>query len=372
MRLATYNVENMFERARAMNLASWAEGRPILNDYQRLNDLIQEPIYTDEIKTELLTIMRRHDGLATRNEKSKFIRLRDIRGDFIAFPRNKPAVITANGRGDWVGWFELEKAPIQAAATENLARIIGLINADVLCVVEAENRIVLNRFNKDILPPVQVNPYSHIMLIDGNDDRGIDVGIMTRLNYDIVRMLSHVDDEDSVGTIFSRDCAEYEIKTEQGNILLLLVNHFKSKGYGSSREAAKKRLRQARRVRLTYDAYMARGYDYVAVLGDLNEIPAEFPMDPLIRESSTLTDIMVHERFQGDGRPGTHGNGTKTGKLDYILMSPKLSEKVIRGGIERQGVWGGKNGKLFPHLPTITKAEEAASDHAALWVELDI
>ena len=41
MRLATYNVENMFERARAMNLTSWAEGRPILNDYQRLNELSQ-------------------------------------------------------------------------------------------------------------------------------------------------------------------------------------------------------------------------------------------------------------------------------------------------------------------------------------------
>ena len=30
--------------------------------------------------------------------------------------------------------------------------------------------------------------------------------------------------------IFSRDCAEYEIRTPNGNTLLLLVNHFKSKG----------------------------------------------------------------------------------------------------------------------------------------------
>jgi endonuclease/exonuclease/phosphatase family metal-dependent hydrolase len=372
MRLATYNVENMFERARAMNLTSWAEGKPILDDYQRLNELIQEPIYTEEIKTELLTIMRRNEGLATRNKKSKFILLRDIRGDFIKFPKNKPSLITADGRGAWVGWFELEKASIEAAATENLARIIGIVNADVLCVVEAENRIVLNRFNKDILPQVQVDSYRHIMLIDGNDDRGIDVGIMTKLNYEIIRMLSHVDDEDTVGKIFSRDCAEYDIKTEQGNTLLLLVNHFKSKGYGGARESAEKRLRQARRVRLVHDAYMAIGYEYVAVIGDLNEIPTEPPMAPLIGEGSTLTDIMVHPKFQGDGRPGTHGNGTKSAKLDYILLSPKLSEKVIKGGIERQGVWGGKNGTLFPHLPTIQNSEEAASDHAALWVELDI
>lgn len=33
--------------------------------------------------------------------------------------------------------------------------------------------------------------------------------------------------------------------------------------------------------------------------------------------------------------------------------------------------WGGTNGKLFLHLPEITREEEAASDHAALVVELN-
>ena len=48
---------------------------------------------------------------------------------------------------------------------------------------------------------------------------------------------------------------------------------------------------------------------------------------------------MKHEKFVGDDRPGTHGNGTKSGKLDYILMSPELAKKAKRGGIERRGVW---------------------------------
>ena len=59
-------------------------------------------------------------------------------------------------------------------------------------------------------------------------------------------------------------------------------------------------------------------------------------------------------------------------KIDYILCSPKLLEKMIGGGILRKGVWGGKNGDLFPHYDTITKAEEAASDHAAIWGEFDL
>jgi hypothetical protein len=53
-------------------------------------------------------------------------------------------------------------------------------------------------------------------------------------------------------------------------------------------------------------------------------------------------------------------------------MSPRLSDRVLRGGIERRGVWGGANGTLFPHLETIRTKQDAASDHAALWVDLDI
>ena len=81
---------------------------------------------------------------------------------------------------------------------------------------------------------------------------------------------------------------------------------------------------------------------------------------------------MKHEKFVGGGRPGTNGNGTKSGKLDYILMSPELTKKAKIGGIERRGVWGGKHGDLFPHFPEIKTAKDAASDHAALWVDLDL
>lgn len=371
MRIATFNVENMFERAKALNLSTWAEGRPVLEDYGRLNTLIQEPVYTDPIKAELLEIMERHPGLLTQ-EESEFLRLRDIRGKFLARPQGKPVEIGAAGRMDWIGWFELQREPVEETATENTARIIGLLDADVLCVMEAENRTGLKRFNDEVLPMVGAAPYRQVMLIDGNDDRGIDVGILTRDGFEILNLRSHVDDEDAVGEIFSRDCAEYEVRTPLGNTLVLLVNHFKSKGYGRPAASAAKRLRQATRVRQIYDRRIAEGYPYVAVLGDLNETPEQSPLDPLVRQGSDLTDIMTHPKFAGDGRPGTHGNGTKAGKFDYILMSPKLSEKVTAGGIERRGVWGGRNGTLFPHLPTIQVEKDAASDHAALWVDADL
>jgi endonuclease/exonuclease/phosphatase family metal-dependent hydrolase len=180
-----------------------------------------------------------------------------------------------------------------------------------------------------------------------------------------------VDDPDGSNKVFSRDCAEYTIKTPGGKTLLVMVNHFKSKGYGSQAQSNAKRTKQAQRVREIYDERIGQGYNYVAIAGDLNDTPDSSPLAPLLADGA-LVDVMAHARFAGDGRLGTHGNGTKSGKIDYILMSPKLASRVQAAGIERRGVWGGQNGTLFPHFDEIKTAKDAASDHAALWVDFSI
>lgn len=370
MILATYNVDNMFKRAKAMNMDTWKQGEKYLEDFTKLNQLIQEPVYTPKIKTDILNIMKSNRGLLTNNESDCII-LQKIRGDFLYHPKNKPVEIVASGRSSWIGWFDLKTEPVSEKSTDNLATVIGLVKADVLCVIEVEDRPLLVRFNNEIFPRVQTPLYQHIRLMDGNDIRGIDVGIMTKQGYGITRILSHVDDADATGIIFSRDCAEYEIKTPKRNKLLLLINHFKSKGFGKPSESDAKRLRQATRVREIYDAYINSGFEYIALCGDLNEIPSGSPLDPLIRQGSTLIDIMSHPKFAGDGYPGTFGEGNKDNKIDYILMSPKLAAKVITGGINRKGVWAGKDGKKFNPIPMKDKSE-AASDHSALWAEWDI
>ena len=53
-------------------------------------------------------------------------------------------------------------------------------------------------------------------------------------------------------------------------------------------------------------------------------------------------------------------------------MSPKLAAKVSGGGIERRGVWAGSTGTLFAHLPSVKTAKDAASDHAALWLDIEV
>lgn len=371
MRLATFNVENMFERPAAMNLPKPEEGKPFLEDYYTLTKLINKHEYSQADKTKILDIMKRNNGLL-KNDESDYIRLRVIRGKFLKRPKSGPVEIVANGRDDWIGWFELVPDIINETAVENTGRVIRDVDADVFCLVEVEDRIALNRFNGTVIPKVDGKVYDHVMLIDGNDDRGIDVGIMTRKPFDIQSIASHVDDSDEKGIIFSRDCPEYKITTPSGNTLLVLVNHFKSKGYGSQKDNNDKRERQAIRVRKIVDDHLNQGIKFIAVVGDLNDTPDSNPLIPLLQNGSRLVDIMDHNKFKKDGRLGTYGNGSESQKIDYILMSPELANKVEEGGIERHGVWGGIHGTLFPHYPEIKEQKDAASDHAALWVELEI
>jgi len=279
--------------------------------------------------------------------------------------------IVADGRADWVGWVELTVGPVNALATRHTAQVIADLTPDVLAVVEVEDGPTLKSFSDIMLPAVGGQAYGHAMAIDGNDDRGIDVGILVKDGHEIAAIRSHVDDQDNKGVIVSRDCPEYTIAGPGGKRIVVLVNHLKSKGYGRQRDNDARRRRQAVRVAAIYNALRATGEQHVAVVGDLNDSPDSAPLAPLITKTD-LKDITESQAFTGDGRPGTFGNGTKADKIDYLLLSPALFAAVTGGGIYRKGVWGGKNGTLWQHYPDMTRPAEAASDHAAIWADLDL
>jgi predicted extracellular nuclease len=369
MRIASFNVENLFSRVRAMNMGDWEQGKSVLADYGTLNSLLQKSVYTDPDKVEILAGLTR---LGLRNsDEAEFVFLRQNRGDLIKRPQAGPPIVVANGRSEWIGWIELKTEAVNEIATRMTAKVIQDVNADILGVVEAEDRIALGRFNEQLLKVIN-STYGGLMLIDGNDDRGIDVGLMTRPPCTLESMVSHVDDMVNNSRLFSRDCPEFTVRVNNTTRILVLVNHFKSKGFGSPTQSNARRKAQAQRVRDIYEQRRSENIDLIAIMGDLNDTPDSEPLQPLLAQGSDLKDIFAHPQFQGDGRPGTFGNGTKSGKLDYILLSPALFQRVTTCGIWRKGVWGGKHGTLFPHYPEMTKAAEAASDHAALWADINL
>ena len=388
VRLASFNVENLFARAKALNLTTWAQGQPVLAAFDRFNTLAAHAEYTEADKAEMLTALAvmeilKRDGVGrlvlNPNPFTAWALLRENRGDFLKQPRNGGAEIVAVGRSSWIGWAELITEPVDETATRMTAKVINEVAADVLCMVEAEDRPSLVRFNEELLG----SRYGHAMLVDGNDPRGIDVGLFCAAAIDIRSVRCHVDVPDPASPtghpLFSRDCPVYRLGLPGGAELVLLVNHLKSQSFthGNPDDL---RSRQSAKVRSIYDEVRAAGAEFVAVLGDFNKGPTndnQHPtLEPLLGPGTPLTDTAALPVFDPGPRPGTFQSCSLRNRLDYILVSPELAAKITAGGVCRKGLWGTPTNQNPPRdwtiFPEITKSMEAASDHAAVWVDIDL
>jgi hypothetical protein len=183
-------------------------GREVLALQSQINAILGQSAYSDADKSEIVSLLGRL-GLATSDDGSPFMILRQNRGPLLTRQLGGEIEVTAGGRDDWVGWVELKVGPVNALSTRHTAQVINDLAPDLLATVEVEDRLTLKSFSEVMLPAVGGTPYKHAMLIDGNDDRGIDAGVLARDGYEIASMRSRVDDTDAKGEVFSRDCAEY-------------------------------------------------------------------------------------------------------------------------------------------------------------------
>lgn len=149
--------------------------------------------------------------------------------------------------------------------------VVKAMKPDVLVMQEVENMSVLKDLNDGQLG----SAYSDLELIDANDQRGIDLGVMSKVKFDSV--VSHKDDVFTLaGTNgpnyhYSRDCLELHL-TFNGRKLVLLGVHFRSK---VAPDDPDKRLAEAQHTRAIADALTAKDPSLaVAILGDFNDTPA--------------------------------------------------------------------------------------------------
>jgi endonuclease/exonuclease/phosphatase family metal-dependent hydrolase len=311
MIVATFNVENLFERSRAMNLPSWSAGQPAIDAAARLNALFNRRTYTEADKRTMLRLLRKYGLLATRSN-NPLLDFRKVRGALFEQKRGQPTRIVATGRESWAGWIELKKEPLADDAIVNTARVIADVNPDILVLVEVESRPAVQHFHDKVLMPLLKRPFAFNMVIDGNDERGIDVGILSR--FPIKSMRSHITDHIGTSRTFSRDCPEYYIELPSGRELLLLPNHFASKG---SDATGKRRKVQAAAVRRIYES-LRKQFPLAIVAGDFNDYPTSGALDPLLQRTN-LVDAMSLKQYQG-AFPGTYEHATAKQKIDYLLL----------------------------------------------------
>lgn len=202
--------------------------------------------------------------LATFNVENLFTRFRFARGV-------DPRRATDEGFTAEDLRFRLEDPESKRITGELLAAL----EADVIALQEVEGLDTLKQFRDRYLGGRQAWP--HALVIDGNDQRRIDVGLLSRFPIVHARSWQHLMADDG-SPVFDRDCLEADVEVPGLGTLTLFVNHFKSMraetddvpGRAATRP---RRLRQARTV---MDIVRRRfgddpGDAPFVVLGDLND-----------------------------------------------------------------------------------------------------
>ena len=327
--------------------------------------------------------------IATFNLENLFTRYATI--DDPAVPNNPRVIMTG------VTSINYQNTPLSVATTvnqrNNTARAVLDCMPDILAVEEVENLWTLRLFNDQFLSGY----FSQLFLIEGNDGRGIDVGLCIKkgLAATMVGLRTHVEELDpnrknksatavqrfyneATGeltvnhALFSRDCLEVDIDigTNPVTKLTFLVNHFKSQSDASGADD-KLRAAQAAKVAEYVKATQNRGRSPV-VLGDLNEDFAKKPSN-LQALQDLIANKLLADPFGNDtdSNRWTHyyAAGNEVSRLDYVLLDPSLSvvsRSVMRKGISLKCAVAGER------YPTVGYVDSEASDHCPVAVTINL
>ena len=369
-RVASFNVENLFARLKIFNFRDREIGDALLDRIGDFRKILKKKTYTANDKATLVTEYTQ--GNQTDNEPplKNYIDILEDQGKLWKRRRRKIVGVKASGIGDCSLTVEFKKAKFSDIGRSNTGKVMRNVKADVACIVEADNRPSLKRFDTDVLR----SKYRYEMLLDGNDQRGIDVGLYSR--FPIGGIWTHMFDGTSSSKTFSRDCPEYEVTLPNGKSLYILCNHLKSKGYGPQAKSNARRKRQAKAI-----AQILQGYDlakdWVIVAGDLNDTPDSAPLKPLMDVPNLFDTLALQFPHEPKKRWTYHYRDFE--QIDYLLVSKPLKDAFIKAGVQRRGMYNLK--KLTASDPmisnetqysTVTHWTNAASDHGAVWADFHL
>lgn len=212
-----------------------------------------------------------------------------------------------------------------AAELKTLAETIRKLDADVLALQEVENRGVLERFNAAMLRDLG---YEHVVLFDGNDRRGIDVALLSRLPVGPVTSHRHLRFSDGSGAMmkFNRDLLQARIEPEGFAPFDVFVVHFKSKRGGASQTEAA-RVGEATQARKVMTDLLAKDSSAMFLIcGDFNDTYDSKPLKVLRGEGEWALRDFLAEVPEGTASYNRMKSG---GIIDFIMASPAMGETYV-------------------------------------------
>ena len=359
LKVATYNVENLFSRPVLFNMKDHDKAAEYLKKVSEFTRLLDQDYYTaNKKKIEALY-----------EEIGRFIII-NIRASKVGRNIIEKGKLKAKGREDWDGFIDLKRERFAQETVEFTAKVLKTVKADIQCLVEVESAGTLKMFNTDRLD----STFSDRIVIDGNDPRGIDIALASKKKYPIVTARTNIFARGNEGkTIFSRDCLEVELKVPGDKNLFVLVNHFKAKDATPDISDAKRKSQATEVSRILRERYNMKN-DYVIVAGDLNDEPASAPLKPLMATPGLHNVLDVVNHPKDDRWTYYYGKEKAFNTIDYLCVSEALKKRVKMAGFERRGMFDLAkltNGKQSS-FEGLTNWKLAGSDHALVWVDLDL
>lgn len=211
---------------------------------------------------------------------------------------------------------------------EHLAHSIAELNADVIAFQEVENRFYLERFVNVFLPDLG---YENVVHFEGNDSRGIDVCLVSRVPIGPVRSYRHLKFPGADGTVrsFNRDVLAVTIEPPEAKPFEAWVVHLKSNSGG--REFAEPvRLAEAKELRKLLDQELDKDPEArIIVLGDFNDT-WETPSIQTIVGAGPNALWSATTELKGE-LPDTYNEGEYKSMIDFILCSPAMAKTYVKG-----------------------------------------
>ncbi len=279
---------------------------------------------------------------------------------------------TLHGAWDGDQIVDTDLDPIDRRLT---AELLAELDADVIALQEVFDRQALDYFCETFLQPLGAAPYPFRVCLPGNDGRGANVALLSRLS--LSNITSHaslrladvgIDPPEGVDPdlpIFRRDCL-----TAQVGDLAVYVCHFKSPWPDAEKAWMTRRL-EALATRRLIERHFPRPPDGLwLIIGDLNEPSAtesaeERAIAPL--ETDFAADLMLRTPMEERWTYYDRQSGFYHCP-DALLASPKLADqypnatpRIVRKGLgfEASRFQGDRFTDVGKHRPH-------ASDHAAV------
>ncbi len=374
MKIATFNIQNLFHRDRGFLEKPFSKCSK--DWHTEIDQLMQKRIKNNQ-DTERLRELSLLVGVDNSHQLPYAV-LRRKAGFLFLKGKNYSKELKACELTDWNGWIALQNYPLDPIAIENKARVIADLNPDVMILQEIEDRASLAEFNEEFLARY-CKPFQQTFVVQGNDTRGQEIGVLTRNGFQIKSVRSHIYDLNSLGEIvFDKDLVEYEIRTAKGNSIWILATHLQEQTEDKN-FSDDTRIRQTEKIAEVYNHLYSEGKKNIAVVGTLNAVSYCYSLAPLLLKTN-LKDVTKHASFNVDfdkGKDagyyslGAYRMGVNIKQKDYLLLSPELFTKVRSSGLNRKGIWPEKR-PMFSVYPNMNHKNHEASEHPAIWGEIEI